>query len=357
MRLKPSTNSRLLTTTMIPFAVGIGLFAYGCTDTTAQTAGERQYAAADNPCAAADGNPCAAKSCNPCAAAGGNPCAAKACSPCGAAGCNPCAANPCNPCAASPCNPCNPCAAGGAKTECLVPRLSEAGCNPCAAKSACNPCNPCAAKAANPCNPCAAKADNPCAAKSCNPCAAANPCNPCAANPCNPCAAGGSAELTDAEAATAYECAVQPMRAAYAKSGYDAADGYTEWPRFNTVPYPSATHGGRLVNNYASPMGAEGYARYEDVGEMPAGSVLAKDSFTVDGKGRVAVGPLFLMTKMDSGWNAETGDWKYAMIMPDGSLFGETGGKNSGGVQFCADCHNAVEGQDYLFFMPEDVRR
>ena len=86
------------------------------------------------------------------------------------------------------------------------------------------------------------------------------------------------------------------MTAAYAKAGYDAADGYTRWPRFNTVPYPSATHGGRLVNNYASPVGADAYGRYEDVGEMPVGSVLAKDSFTVDGNVVTATGVIGLQS-------------------------------------------------------------
>ena len=36
--------------------------------------------------------------------------------------------------------------------------------------------------------------------------------------------------------------------------------------------------------------------------------------------------PLFLMEKMPAGFSYVTGDWRYIMIMPDGSLFGETRG-------------------------------
>jgi len=34
------------------------------------------------------------------------------------------------------------------------------------------------------------------------------------------------------------------------------------------------------------------------------------------------------MEKMPSGFSYVTGDWRYSMIMPDGSLFGETRGAN-----------------------------
>ena len=300
-----------------------------------------RVAALSNPCAAKNPcNPCAAK--NPC-----NPCAAKnPCNPCAAKNpCNPCAAkkikakNPCNPCAAK--NPCNPCAA-------------KNPCNPCAAK---NPCNPCAAK--NPCNPCAAKNPcNPCAAKNpCNPCAAKNPCNPCAAkNPCNPCAGAEVAEISPAEAKVAYECLVGEMKAAYAKAGLAMVKDYTRLTSVNTAPYQSATHGSRYVNNYANNRAAYLYVKFEDSGKMPAGAVLAKDSFALHADGRVGVGPLFIMEKMNAGFSAESGDWRYSMVMPDGAKFGETKGKNAAGVKFCAECHVGAADTDGMFFLPEEYR-
>ena len=327
-----------------------------------------QTAAAQNPCAATKTtnpcNPCtAANPCNPCAAtnrcAAKNPCAAanpcNPCNPCAPAEaveltpeeasaayecikgameaaytgqlrqaaaakpCNPCVANPCNPCAAT--NPCNPCAATKATSFC----------NPCAATKIVNPCNPCAAtKPANPCNPCAAK--NPC-----NPCAAPNPCKPGAANsPCNP---------------GAVQAAAVPDEVA------EVARSYQAWTQVNTAPYVSATHGSRYVNNYPGPEAAEAYRKFEEIGAMPAGGRIAEDSFTVAPDGRVAVGPLFIMEKMAEGFNEGSGDWRYAMIMPDGSLFGVTNGPGSQKVQFCAECHAIVaDDQDSLYFMPEEFR-
>lgn len=225
---------------------------------------------------------------------------------------------------------------------------ASAPCNPCAAKNPCNPCNPCAggaqAGAADCIVPSFARSN-------------ANPCNPCAAaNPCNPCAAGATAKLTDAQAAKAYDCVVDQMRSAYRKSGNATAASYSGWRRYSRVAYQSATHGGRYVQNYANPT-ARAYGAFENSGKMPVGSVLAKDSFTITGKGRVSVGPLFLMEKMSSGFNAESGNWKYTMIMPNGSTFGETNGRNSSGMQFCIECHAAVaEEQDHMMFMPEEYR-
>ena len=218
-------------------------------------------------------------------------------------------------------------------------------CNPCAAK---NPCNPCAAK--NPCNPCAAK--NPC-----NPCAAKNPCNPCAAkNPCNPCGAGAAPELTLAETRAVYDCLMGDMKAAYAKAGLGTVANFTRWTSANTGPYQSATHGNRYVNNYVNSSAAYLYVQFEKAGKMPTGAVVAKDSFVAHGDGKVGVGPLFVMEKMKAGFSKETGDWRYTMVMPNGSTFGATKGKNAAGMKFCAECHSTVAEQDHLFFLPEEYR-
>jgi hypothetical protein len=218
----------------------------------------------------------------------------------------------------------------------VVPRLqAAAACNPCAAAK-CNPCNPC----------------NPCAAAKCNPC---NPCAAAKCNPCNPCAAGGT-ELTDAEAVAAYDCLLNELKAAYAKSGNDIALSYADWPRYSKQAYQSGTHGGRYVQNYANAT-ARAYGAYENAGPMPVGAVLAKDSFAVKANGRVSAGPLFLMEKMRLGFDAGTGNWRYTMIMPNGSVFGTTGGAGGDKMQFCAECHLSVAPEvDSLLFLPEAYR-
>lgn len=380
-------------------------------------AAKKAACGACNPCAvkklAACGacNPCAAKkaACGAC-----NPCAAKKAA-CGA--CNPCAAkkacNPCNPCAAkaacgacNPCNPCNPC--GGASTQavsakCVVPRLTAAwksspcnpcspcyakkkacnpcnpcaakkvcgACNPCAAKKACGACNPCAAKkaACGACNPCAAKkaacgACNPCAAKKacnpCNPCAAKNPCNPCGAcNPCGPCGAESAEapELSIAESGALYNCMKGEMRAAYSKAGVATVRGYQKWVTVSTAPYASDTHGNRYTSNAVNSHGDYRYKKFEEAGTLPLGTVLAKDSMVVRPDGKVAVGPLFIMEKKTAGWNKDSGDWQYSMVLPNGKLAGATKTKGMS-MTFCAECHGGVApDMDYIMLLPEDYRK
>ncbi len=212
-------------------------------------------------------------------------------------------------------------------------------CNPCAAKKTCGACNPCAAKmACGACNPCAAK-------KACGAC-----------SPCGPCGGGAAPKLTTAEAKGAYECLLKEMVAGYAKSGLKIASFYKNWDIYNKQPYVSDTHGGRLVNNYANATG-KAYGKFEEVGQMPVGSILAKDSFAVHGNGKMAAGPLFVMEKMPAGFNKASGNWRYTMVMPDGAVFGVTKGENSAKMQFCIDCHAAVaEDQDSLMLIPDEYR-
>ncbi len=81
----------------------------------------------------------------------------------------------------------------------------------------------------------------------------------------------------------------------------------------------------------------------------------AKDSFTVSPDRKMAVGPLFLMQEMLVGFNKDILDWKYTMIMPDGTVFGATGGRNSAAMKFCRECHNgAAPEQDAVMLLPEE---
>jgi len=122
------------------------------------------------------------------------------------------------------------------------------------------------------------------------------------------------------------------------------------------VAYVSGTHGNRYVQNYANDT-AKAYGAFEKAGVMPVGSTLAKDSFTVNGEGRIGIGPLFLMEKMPAGFNQDSGDWKYSMVMPTGAVMGVTNGKNSSAMNFCFECHMSVaEDQDSMMLLPEEYR-
>ena len=133
------------------------------------------------------------------------------------------------------------------------------------------------------------------------------------------------------------------------------ARSYAKWKRYNKVAYVSETHGNRLVNNYGN-RAARNYIRYDKVKRMPVGSVLAKDSFQVQAGGKLALGPLFLMEKMARGWYKASGDWKYSMVMPDGTVLGTTRGKGADKVKFCYECHIAAAEKDSIMLLPEEHR-
>ena len=164
------------------------------------------------------------------------------------------------------------------------------------------------------------------------------------------------ASLTGADALTIYNRILDDMVAGYRLSSLPHAESYRYWRRYNTVPYRSAQHGERYVNNYANGK-ADAYRHFEAAGEMPAGAVFVKDSFAVTKRGDVFSGPLFVMEKMAPGFNLAGRDWRYIMVMPDGSLFGMTNGEGSERVEFCATCHKrAGHENDHLFFVPEEYR-
>lgn len=162
--------------------------------------------------------------------------------------------------------------------------------------------------------------------------------------------------MTDEETVALYDCLMDEMKAAYAKSGVEMAASYMTWPRYSRHAYVSATHGNRYVQNYANPKG-RAYGLYEQAGTLPQGTKLAKDSFTVTKTGHGQVGPLFLMEKMQAGFNSESDDWRYTMVMPNGSVFGTTNGQGSENVAFCIGCHISVApDQDSVMLLPDEYR-
>lgn len=181
-------------------------------------------------------------------------------------------------------------------------------------------------------------------------------------NPLNRSSAGhfrvaDPANVSADEAESIYRTLSREMGERYALSGIAAAQQYLGWTRYSTAPYRSVTHGRSYLNNYANGV-ARAYGRYEKAGTFPVGSVLAKDSFSISKSGETLPGPLFLMEKMEAGFNPESGDWRYSEILPDGSVLGATKGDNAGNVNYCAPCHaGAGKGRDHVFFPRKAFRR
>jgi len=167
---------------------------------------------------------------------------------------------------------------------------------------------------------------------------------------------GAPAELSDDDAERIYRRVVEALAKGYRLSNDKTARAYRGWTRFNAAPYRSANHGERFVNHYANAL-ARSYGAFERAGDLPVGAVVAKDSFAVTADGGVFSGPLFVMEKMAEGFNPRSRDWRFSMIMPDGSLFGATKGAGARNVEFCVACHRkAGAGNDFLYFVPPAYR-
>lgn len=165
-----------------------------------------------------------------------------------------------------------------------------------------------------------------------------------------------AARLASAEAAAYYEIIRGALQKGYGRSGLPVTAQYQQWRRYNTAPYRSATHGNHYLNNYANSV-ARSYGRPGDAGEFPVGSVIAKDSFAVTRTGGILLGPLFIMEKMPSGFRHASGDWRYTLVQPDGTVLGRTNGRGSGRVEYCIACHLSAEHEDHVFFVPPEFRR
>ncbi len=148
------------------------------------------------------------------------------------------------------------------------------------------------------------------------------------------------------------------MQAAWTDADLPAARAFVDWKNFATAPYASFTHGERFAANHANPIAAEAYGRYEEVGEIPVGGIIAKPTFSIAADGEARFQTLFLMEKAEAGRFPDSNDWIYTSILADGTLQGRTGGVNGASMRSCADCHMGMgQGQDDLAFMPEEYRR
>ncbi|MEM8689797.1 MAG: hypothetical protein AAGF81_20915 [Pseudomonadota bacterium] len=164
--------------------------------------------------------------------------------------------------------------------------------------------------------------------------------------------------MNAAELAALSDCVRNAQIKSYGKSGHWAT---ARWKRFQTVSkhaYKSGADGGRFVTSHVNTVGYRAYSKHDHKnGKLPIGTTLVKPSFTVQPTGKVALGPLFIMEKMIRGFNADTADWRYAMVMPGGELCGLTGGSNTRGVEFSKECRVALADIDSLLFLPENVRK
>ena len=132
--------------------------------------------------------------------------------------------------------------------------------------------------------------------------------------------------------------------------------GYKSWPAVSGF-VSTRFHGQRIVQTYIFPVEAvkifnenaknarmrkkEGFRRF------PPGTIIAQKSWarnTLGGPGEE--GPVFLMRKEPSGYDADNGDWQYALASKDFNIIGEG---RSAQVSPCKQCHGSVKSRDYVF--------
>lgn len=159
----------------------------------------------------------------------------------------------------------------------------------------------------------------------------------------------GAAEIA------AIEACISPVQAAtYVRSGVPAAGSYATWPKASTQGYRSEHD--LYLAAWVNQAGAANYREWEKAGPSPVGARIAKAAFTVTRDGRVAVGPLFFMEKMEKGFAPQGGDWRFTMIDGDGQLGGETGTATAARIGYCLECHKTAARADYRLFVPEPYR-
>ncbi len=163
------------------------------------------------------------------------------------------------------------------------------------------------------------------------------------------------ATLSGADANRIYDQIRQRMADNYALAELVEIKDYQSWTRYNSAPYVSATHGQRFVNNFANDK-ASAYGKLAKGEKYPVGAVFAKDAITVTSDNKIFPGAMFGMEKLVAGANPDTADWRYFVVLPDGTLFGDTTGAEPELVEYCHACHAAKASDDYVFFVPKAHR-
>ena len=127
---------------------------------------------------------------------------------------------------------------------------------------------------------------------------------------------------------------------------------YRNWGLASTAPAAPGFHGQRFLVTYVNAVGFDEYTEYKSANvNIPAGTVIAKESFKVSESGKATAGPLFFMQKAEAGASPKTDDWYYMMVMPNGAPAAVNV------FSACSACHMENFGESGgLGYPVEDVR-
>ena len=172
---------------------------------------------------------------------------------------------------------------------------------------------------------------------------------------CDPGKAGD--ELTEDELTALYDCLSEDLHAGYKQGDKrwippEFVNDYRSWTVASAFPAAPGFHGNRFLMTYVNEIGAEEYLKYKSENvNVPAGTVIAKESFGVSDDGMVQYGPLFLMQKVAAGTSPETDDWFYMAVTPTGTPMALDV------ITACSECHQGAFGeQGGLGYPVEEAR-
>ena len=126
---------------------------------------------------------------------------------------------------------------------------------------------------------------------------------------------------------------------------------YRTWDAASTLPANPGVHSNRFLFTYVNSIGSAAYRQFAEGVTMPVGTVIAKESFTINSKGNSKPGPLFFMEKVAAGTSPKTNDWYYTMVNPNGAPAAVNV------FRACNDCHSGFSDSDFLGYPDEEVRR
>lgn len=148
-------------------------------------------------------------------------------------------------------------------------------------------------------------------------------------------------DMTSEEAQAVYDCLKGKLLKGYNKNAgkkfgklAEFAKNYRNWTQVAKHPAAPGFHGSRFLMTWVTEPGAAEYLKYKDEDvNIPAGTVIAKESFGISKKGKARLGPLFLMEKVAKGKSPKTMDWYYSAVLPNGKPL------KINPVKACSKCH------------------
>ena len=125
----------------------------------------------------------------------------------------------------------------------------------------------------------------------------------------------------------------------------------SKWVQFNDKSWTSDAHDRMLVDVYGN---RASLATYGSASEARRGSTLVMHSWISSQK--IATGPVWIMVKMERGYDTDYGDWYYAQVGANGNVL-RAGSSEDSGIKKCASCHAEVMDHDYLFGIPDAAKK